>query len=123
MEKRKNLRLRAKSLPADINDGDTFFQGKVANLSRNGLCLTDLPKQLKEAPETLMVILQIKNDYLRMFIRPKWFSYDGMIKTIGAEIVNIPWRWKEFVMKHEPLPERNVTELIYRVHQRQKRKN
>jgi hypothetical protein len=123
MEKRRHPRIRVRNLSVDINDGDDFFQGVISNLSRNGMCMTDLSNQLKEDVGTMMIIIQVRDDYLRMFVKPKWFSRGEAIKTIGAEIVNIPWRWKEFVMKHEPLPERNVTELIYRVHQRQKRRN
>jgi len=123
MEKRRHPRIGVRNLSVDINDGDDFFQGMVSNLSRNGICMTDIPNRLKEKAGTMMVIVQMKDEYLRMFIKPRWSCRGEIVKTVGAEIVNIPWRWKEFVMKHEPLSERNVTDLIYRVHRRQKKRN
>ncbi len=49
---------------------------------------------------TVVVSGQGKN--FRMNIRPRWTKTDGVSKSIGAEILNPPWEWTEFVMSREP---------------------
>ena len=122
MDKRRHPRVAIKNLSVELNDGVGFSQGTVMNISRYGLCITDLPKLIHATAKTMMLIVSMKDDYFRLFVKPKWYVAEGWNMTMGSEIINIPWRWKDFVRKHEPLQERDVSDLIQRIHQRQRRR-
>ena len=45
------------SLFADVSDGRGFFSGTVTDLSRFGLCMTDLPAKLDHTSQRLSVVI------------------------------------------------------------------
>ncbi len=121
-ENRRHPRIAIRNLSVDIHDGNEFFQGTVSDISRHGMCMTELPERFDADTEVMTVVIAGKEDYFRMFVRPKWCRQQEENKTVGTEIINISWSWKEFVMKREPLPEKDISDLIRRIHQRQKRR-
>ncbi len=112
-----------KNLFAEVNDGIGFSEGTVSNISRYGLCITDLPRFIHTDAKTMMLLIPMKEHYFRLFVKPKWFISENGTMTIGSEIMNTPWRWKDYVRNHEPLQERDVSDLIQRIHQRQRKRN
>lgn len=123
MEKRKHPRITIRNLTVDVNDGNEFFYGMIADVSRNGIRINELSGQLDTTAPTIMVVISGKENYFRMFVKPKWWARERGNTTLGAEIVKIPWSWKEFIMKNEPASEEDVSDLVRRVRKRQKPQN
>ncbi len=63
MKQRNHPRLEIKNLSVDASDGVGFFQGMISDVSRFGVCLTDLPKKLNGKAK--------KNDGCRQWPREK----------------------------------------------------
>ena len=91
------------NLPIDVADGSGFFQGVVSDISRSGLCMTDLSERLDGDVEKLTVVVSGKEASFRMNVRPRWYTYGGVTKTIGVEVINAPLGWMEFVLDVEPV--------------------
>jgi PilZ domain len=102
MEKRRHPRMIIENFIVDISDGVGFFQGTVSDISRFGLCMTELPKRLNGGAKKMTVVISGKGANFKMNIRPRWYTQGGGTKSVGAEIINAPWGWTEFAMKFEP---------------------
>ena len=103
MQKREYPRLEIANIQADVSDGKGFFTGEVKDLSRFGLAITDIPRDLDNSSDIYSVILDGPGTHFKLLVRPIWELDDGVSKTIGARIENSPWTWTEFVMRQENL--------------------
>ncbi len=113
MEKRRFQRVSVMGLQADLSDGVGFFSGEIIDISRIGMHLTDLPKNLNEEAQRMTVVISGKGNNFKMLVRPCWATQDGIRKSVGFEIINIPYEWTEFVMGVEPMVERDVWEGVF----------
>lgn len=102
MEQRNHPRLEIKNLSVDASDGVGFFQGMISDVSRFGVCLTDLPKKLTGKAKIMTVVVSGQGKNFKMSVRPRWSNIDGNGRSVGAEILNPPWGWTEFIMQYEP---------------------
>lgn len=102
MENRKHPRITITQIEADISDGKGFYSGKVTDISRFGLSISEVPKRLDKTADIYSVILDGPGAHFKLLARPIWEEEDGVTKTIGAQIENSPWTWTEYVMRHEP---------------------
>lgn len=112
MEKRNHQRIAIKNLFVDASDGVGFFHGVISDASRFGVCVTDLQKKMDGNVKRMTVIVSGQGRHFKMNVRPKWSTYDGISKSIGAEILNAPWGWTEFIMKFEPKEEDDVWGVV-----------
>jgi hypothetical protein len=53
-------------------------------------------------------ILSGPGKHFKRNVRPRWYTYGGVRKSVGVEIMNPPWGWTEFVMNFEPVVEEDV---------------
>ena len=104
MEKRIHPRLPLKQLSVDASDGFEFFQGTISDVSRSGLCISDLPRKLNDEAKIMTIIVRGRGKYFEMTVHPRWSNTDSSSKSIGVEIPNPSKSWAEFVMKFEPKP-------------------
>jgi len=102
MEKRRHPRMMIKNFSVDISDGVGFFQGMVFDISRFGVGISELPKRIDGSAKKMTVVISGRGENFKMKVRPKWYTHGGVTKSIGAEIINAPWGWTEFVMDLEP---------------------
>ncbi len=93
---------------ADVSDGVVFFTGEVADISRIGMLMVDLPKRLNDQAQKMTVVISGKGSNFKMLVRPCWSDVDGMRKSIGFEIISIPYEWMEFVTSFEPKAEEDA---------------
>jgi hypothetical protein len=107
-ERREHSRMTVNNLTVDITDGIGAFKGRIADLSRSGICMVDLPKKLNIKTPKLIAVISSKNQHFKMGIRPKWFIEGGGSRSVGTEILNPPWEWMEFVMRLEPTTMKDV---------------
>ena len=103
MEKRKHLRIAMENLSVDIADGVGFFQGMVSDVSRFGICMTDLPKRINGDAEKMTIVVSGRAGHFKMNVRPRWYTQGGARRFVGVEIMDVPRDWIEFVMNFEAL--------------------
>ncbi|MDR3629429.1 MAG: PilZ domain-containing protein [Desulfocapsaceae bacterium] len=102
MEKRKCPRVAMKSLCVDVSDGVGFSSGNIANFSRAGFCMTDLTKKMNGQVQIMTVVVSGHRKNFKMHVTPRWSTKGGQTLSVGAQIVNIPMGWIEFVISFEP---------------------
>ena len=103
MDKRHFPRVAINSLTVDGSDGVGFFLGQVSDVSRFGLCLTDVPKKVDVKAGKMMAIVNGPEMHFKMIVIPKWSAATGSLnKSVGVEIVDPPRDWIDFVMGFEP---------------------
>ena len=108
MKKRKHLRMAIESLSIDVADGIGFYRGMVSDVSRLGICMTDLPKRLNGDVKIMTIVISDKEKHFKMQVRPRWYTHGGIRISVGAEIINAPCDWTQFVEDLEPVLEKNV---------------
>jgi hypothetical protein len=113
MDRRGHLRIAMDHLSADVSDGVGLFQGMVSDLSRSGIRITDLPKRLNGNVRKMTIVVSDEKNHFKMAISPRWYSEEGWRKSIGAEIINIPWEWTNFVMSFEPAIEKDDKAIFF----------
>lgn len=87
-------------LSADVSSGKGFYSGKVTDLSRFGLRLTDL--RLKcDTNQRLSIVVSGQGKNFKILARPCWTKTDRTRKSVGVEIMNASWGWTEFVISLE----------------------
>lgn len=87
-----------KRLPADISDGINSFTGTVANISRMGLCINDLPETMSVSSELVSVVIRKGADELQLVGRPCWqYLQHPKRKTIGLKITSSHVDWNAFI--------------------------
>jgi hypothetical protein len=99
-------------LSFDVFDGIGFFRGEIADASRFGICMTDLPRKMKGESRKLKVIVTGRGESFKMHVIPKWTSDKGSGKTLGAEIMSPPLGWAEFIMSLEPKQKADVWGVV-----------
>ena len=102
MERRQHPRIQINNPLIVVSDGMGPSQGLVSDISASGLRIIDLPKRLDLDTNQLSVIFSEDTILFRMNVAPKWHrEKDGRI-SMGVKITNIPLRWTDFILKHEP---------------------
>lgn len=115
-DKRKYPRIEVKHLSVDISDGHEFSFGNITNISQKGICITDLYRLFDTLGKTLTLNITMKEKLFRLLVKPRWHVQHGATKTIGTEIIHAHSGWKDFVIKNEPLAQRDVSYLVQRIH-------
>lgn len=102
MDKRRHPRIPIRGLSADISDGKGFYTGRVTDISRFGMSLNHISKELDGKADILSVIIDGQGAHFKLLIKQKWENVTGESKIIGGQIENSPWDWTDFVMQMEP---------------------
>jgi len=103
VNKRKHPRIKMERLSVEVADGKGFFEGRVSDICRLGLCITDLPNNLDGDVEFLTIVVSGKGQNQLMNVIPKWYSEGTETKTLGVEIAIVPNGWDKFVKNSEPV--------------------
>lgn len=112
MEKRRFQRMKVNNVVVDISDGRGFFSGTVADMSRSGLKLDDIPKSLSEDNSKLSIVVSGDGKHFKMSAKPRWARRKAISKKVGLEIVKAPLGWAEFVMDHQDDSNDDWVEII-----------
>lgn len=111
MDRRRHDRIQQHYLLADISDGRGFFSGTVADLSRRGIQLNDVPKRLDKETKDLWVTFSDNGKNFKIKVRPRWTDTKAIAQDIGMEIVKAPLGWAEFIMAMEPAKKTEIGEI------------
>ncbi len=101
------------NISVDVSDGIGVFQGFISNVSRFGIQMNDLPKRINAGTKKMTVVVSGTKSNFKMKVVPRWQAIEDARKSVGAEIINAPWSWTEFVMEHEPVQEKGVWDEIH----------
>lgn len=102
MEKRHYPRIPINNLTVDASEGDGYFYGEIADASRFGICLTEIPRNFDGAKKMTVVVSGTGTNF-KMVVTPRWYATtDSLSKSVGVEIMNPPREWIEFIMGLEP---------------------
>ncbi len=102
MEQRKYVRSNMIGMEVDISDRAGFCTGTIRDISRFGICITDIPRKLHAKNGLFDVVITGQGHSFRLKAQEKWETKDGLTTIVGAFIDNVPWDWTEMVMQHEP---------------------
>ncbi len=85
------------TMEADISDGTLVFGGTVANASRQGLMLLDVPKRFDFYSTKCIAVISSVGKNFKLFMRPRWSRVQGDRKNIGFQIISPPLNWIRFI--------------------------
>ena len=105
MNKRRHQRIEVQNVVANLSDKVDFFSGIVSDVSRAGMSLADVPKELHSWEKELSIIVSAKGKDYKMLVVPKWFSNNFSETRMGLEILDAPLGWTIFVLNYEPTDE------------------
>jgi hypothetical protein len=81
MEKRQHLRVAKENLSVDVAYGSRFFHGQISDISRFGVCITDLSKQLDGDVKKMTIVVSGQGEHVKMNVRPRWYTHGGARKS------------------------------------------
>jgi hypothetical protein len=100
--KRKYFRMDVQGVEAYIADDIGFCSAQVKDVSRFGICLTEMPRKLRnKGDKFLLVVSDQKGHRYKVQAQSKWETERGFDTVLGAEIKNAPWGWTDFVSTKE----------------------
>lgn len=99
---RKHFRVGGEGLEVDISDDVGFCTARVRDVSRFGICLSDMPRELHVKDGEFLLVISGQGQRFRMNGRGKWHKTEGLEKVIGVELRDTPWAWTTFISSVEP---------------------
>ncbi|MEK6201551.1 MAG: hypothetical protein N2A40_03905 [Desulfobulbaceae bacterium] len=102
--KRRYFRIEVQEMEADISDDIGFCSAQVKDVSRFGICLSEMTRKPSiEGDKFLLIISDQKGHRYKMHVQGRWEEGQGADSILGAEIKNAPWSWTEFISTLEPI--------------------
>ncbi len=101
-EQRQHTRTSLAGMEIHISDRAGFCTGNIKDVSRFGICITDLPRKLHAKHGLFDAIVSGNGKNFKLRLEEKWKAKDGLTTMVGAGIDNVPWNWTEMVIHHEP---------------------
>lgn len=101
--KRRYSRMGVQGIEADIADDIGFCSAQVRDISRFGICLSDISRKLHVKGDNFLIVISCNGRRFKVYAQSKWEADEGFDKIVGVEIKNAPWAWTEFVSTMEPI--------------------
>lgn len=101
MEKRKHPRIVVTGMSIDVSDGIGSWSGTVNDVSRNGLCVSDLGSVLGKKTGTFTAVASKGGAYFKFRVKSRWEVVRAQHKTMGMEIAETSGKWAEYVQALE----------------------
>ncbi len=101
MEQRQHIRSRINGMTAHISDQAGLCSGTLRNISRFGLCITDIPRKLQPKNGFFEAVINGRGQKLKLQLKEKWKLENGETTMVGACINDAPWDWVEMTIRHE----------------------
>jgi len=96
-EKRSRPRINLKEGSACIDGECDCCKALVSNISKQGICLRNIPKKMYLESKAFKVVLRTRQKDYTVMARPVWKRMAGMGCMIGAKIDRVPDEWKSLV--------------------------
>jgi hypothetical protein len=102
IEQRKYVRLNAMGMEVDIADRIGFCTGTIKDISRFGVCITDIPRKVRTKNNFISVVISTKDKHFKLQLRPQWEKQEGLTMVTGTIIDEAPLDWTKMIMQLEP---------------------
>ncbi len=102
MNQRQHTRLTVSNMGVEISDKIGCSTGTIKDISRLGICITNIPRELKTQNDSFTAVISSKGHQFRLQLRPKWVKQDGLTLMTGAIIDTAPWDWTAMLIQMEP---------------------
>ena len=100
--KRRHVRLDVQGMEADISDDIGFYSARVKDISRFGICLSDIPRKLQAKDDKITIIISDQEHRFKLQVQGRWEKKEGFDTMMGTEIINAPWGWIDYLSTMEP---------------------
>jgi len=100
--KRSHFRLDVRGMEADISDDIGFCSAQVKDISRFGVCLSEIPRKLRLKGDKFLIIISDQEHRFKMHVQGRWEQEDGFDTIMGVGIINAPWSWTHFLSTMKP---------------------
>ena len=102
--KRRFFRMEAQGMEADISDDIGFCSARVKDVSRFGVCLSDMTRRPSVRGDKFLLIISDQEGHrFKMHAQGRWEVGQGSDMLFGAEIMTAPWGWTELISAIEPV--------------------
>lgn len=101
--KRRYFRIDVQGFEADISDDIGFCSARVKDVSRFGICLSEMPRKLHVKGDKFLLVISGNGRRFKVQAQGKWEKKQGLDSLVGVEIKNAPWGWTEYVSAIEPI--------------------
>ncbi|MBU0728741.1 MAG: PilZ domain-containing protein [Proteobacteria bacterium] len=85
------------AMSSTVSDGNFFYEGMVANVSRSGLRISDLPKRFDPHAKKCTTVITGKGESYKLVLEPCWSKDDGLYQEVGFRIISSPLDWALFM--------------------------
>ncbi len=91
------------TLCTTIGEGNFMFEGRLANISRNGIKVTGLPIRFNPRAKKISTIIATPKGNYRLALRAKWVKELGQSQDVGFEIISFGGEWTQFLDRLDPV--------------------
>ena len=95
--RRRSLRIRIDGPKVNVARQIYCCRTSVTNVSPRGIYFTDIPQKMFMELNKLKVVFRTRERDYTMFVQPRWIKRGKNGNMLGAEIINIPSGWENFV--------------------------
>ena len=96
-EKRKSPRIRIDGPKVAVARQVNCCRAHAANISHHGILFADMPQKMFMELEKLKVVFRTRERDYSMFVQTRWIKKGENGNILGAEILNAPPGWENFV--------------------------
>lgn len=96
-ERRERSRIRLDQGVACIDASRDCCRAKVSNISRHGLCLSNIPGNMPLESSPLRVVFRTRQKDYTLTVRPIWKKMIGKEYVIGTELEQISTEWHDLI--------------------------
>lgn len=107
MEQRQHIRTETNGMEAYISDQAGLCRGILKDISRFGLCITEIPRKLYTDNGLFNVVILGRGYNFKLQLQEKWKTKNELTTMVGAGINDAPWDWTEMTIRQE-LKNRNI---------------
>ncbi len=100
--KRRHFRVDIQGMVVDISDDIGFCSAEVTNVSRSGICLCEMSRNLRVKDDNFLIVISVQGYRFKTHALRKWWTTQRVDTVLGVELINTPWDWTEFVSTLEP---------------------
>lgn len=100
--KRRHFRMDIQGMEVDISDDIGFCSAWVTNVSRSGLCLSEMSRELRAKDDNFLIVISVQGYRFKSVAHSKWWSEQRFNTALGVELKNTPWNWTKYVSTLEP---------------------
>ncbi len=105
------------TLRTTIGAGNFMFEGMVANISRNGFKVTDLPMRFNPNEKKISTLITTPFGSYKLAARSTWVKESDHSQDVGFEIISYGSEWMQLMDRLDPVEKRgeSVTNWVHKV--------